>query len=196
MRRRVLGVLALATVLVARPQASIGASMPIALADPVLWRWLPHGEDMWEPQRRGLTAYAALSEAEMFWIPAGRTTGSDQSGRNVVYDPLRHVVLYWNGCCDWEETVLAAVTGVPPRHVHFGDLGAVRTPRGVGLGASPSAVLRAYGPARPHRSTTTPALRVLSYYRDMHVPQSSCGRYEHFVFTKNRLTEIHAGHSC
>ncbi len=61
---------------------------------------------------------------------------------------------------------------------------------------SPAAVVRAYGPARLHASTTTAGLRVLSYYRDQHVPGSGCAWFENFVFRANRLIEIQAGHGC
>jgi hypothetical protein len=188
-------VLALA-LLAAVPTATGAASMPIAEADPMLWSWLPHGENMWEPHRRRLAADAPLSSAEMFELPAARRADHSGPRANVVYDPGRHLVLYWNGCCDWQETVLARVTARPPKPLRTAPLGDLRTRRGIALGASPAAVVRAYGPTRLHRSTTTPALRVLSYYRDQHVPGSGCGWYENFVFSADRLIEIQAGHSC
>jgi hypothetical protein len=194
MRPGAVGVLALA--LVALRYAAEAASMPLAEADPVLWKWLPHGENMWQPYRRRLTSDSRLGPAEMFTIPSMTTVASKRATDNVVYDAVHRIVLYRDGCCDWEETVLAAVAEPPPRRVRFGQLGAVRTLRGIGLGAAPAAVIHSYGPARMHRSATKPALEVLSYYRDMHTPGSACGRYENFVFTADRLTEIHAGHSC
>lgn len=182
-----LGVLALAAMLVALPFATFAASMPWAEADPVLWRWLPHGEDMFAPWRRGLTSTARLNDGEMFVLPRNA---------RVVYDPVHRIVLYYDGCCAYQQTVLAVVARRPPRPLPAASLGALRTPRGIGLGSWPNAVRRAYGPARLHRSTVSPSLRVLSYYRDQHLPGSSCGWFENFVFRANRLTEIHAGHSC
>ena len=185
--RRALGVLAFATMLVALPFATFAASMPWAEADPVLWRWLPHAEDMFAPWRRGLTSPAPLGFAEMFALPGDA---------RVVYDPVHRIVLYYDGCCAYQETVLATVAGPPPRKLPFASLGALRTAHGIALGASPRAVQRAYGPARLHRSTVAHELRVLSYYRDHRLTGSSCGWFENFVFRANRLTEIHAGHSC
>ena len=107
MRLGALSVLALA--LVALPYATEAASMPLADADPVLWKWLPHGENMWQPNRRRLTSDSRLGPAEMFAIPIRTTGSSGLTPANVVYDPVRRIVLYRDGCCDWEETVLAAV---------------------------------------------------------------------------------------
>jgi len=187
MRRRALGVLALVTLLVALPFATRAAMMPWVSADPVLWRWLPHGEDLFAPWRRGLTSPAPLGNAEMFALPGDA---------RIVYDPQRRIVLYYDGCCAYRETVLAAVNGPPPRKIRTASLGAVRTVRGIALGASPAAVRQRYGPARLHRSTLSPALRVLSYYRSRRVPGSSCGWGENFVFRADRLTEIQAGYAC
>ena len=185
---RALGVLALATMLFALPFMARAATMPWKMADPVLWRWLPHGEDMFAPQVRGLSAYASLGFDERFALPAKT---------RIVYDPQRHVVLYYEACCASQMTVLGRVAGPPPgRTIPFASLGAVRTARGIGLGDSPAAVRRRYGPARLHRSTTSPRLRVLSYYRARPLPGSFCGWYENFVFRSNRLTEILAGYSC
>ena len=187
MRRRALAVVALATMLFALPFAARAAMMPWAQADPALWRWLPHGEDMFQPERRGLSSNASLGFTEMFALPPGKT---------IVYDAKRHIVLYYEGCCTYQMTVLAVVPDRPPKTLPFASLGALHTARGIALGASAAAVRRAYGPARLHRSTVAPGLRVLSYYRAQAVPGASCGWYENFVFRGNRLTEIQAGHSC
>jgi hypothetical protein len=115
----------------------------------------------------------------------------------ILYDPERRIVLYYEGCCAYQMTVLAEVTGPPPtKLIPSTPLGAMRTTRGIGLGATPAAVRQRYGPARLHRSTTAPALRVLSYYCDRHVPGASCGWFENFVFRAGRLTEIQAGYAC
>lgn len=186
--RRALGAVALATMLVAVPFATRAAMMPWKDANPVLWRWMPHGEDLFAPWRRGLTSYAPLGFAEMFAVPAKRP---------ILYDPAHRIVLYYEGCCAYQMTVLAAVAGPPPTTtIPFAPLGAVRTARGIGLGATPAAVREQYGPARLHRSTTAPALRVLSYFRDRHVPGASCGWFENFVFRAGRLAEIQAGYAC
>lgn len=162
--------------------------MPWAQGDPVLWRWMPHGEDMFQPWRRGLTSNAPLGDGEMFALPRDAT---------IVYDPAHRVVLYYQGCCAYQETVLASVLTPPPKQLRTASLAALRTERGIGLGSSPNAVRRAYGRARLHRSTVSPGLRVLSYYREQRVPHSSsCGWFENFVFRANRLTEIQAVHSC
>jgi hypothetical protein len=80
--------------------------------------------------------------------------------------------------------------------VKSADLGAVRSRRGIALGASPAAVRRAYGPAQLYASTTTPGLRVLAYYRTQHTQGSDCGWYENFMFRANRLGTIQSGHGC
>jgi hypothetical protein len=92
--------------------------------------------------------------------------------------------------------VLMVAPKPPPQPVQTANLGAIRTRHAIVLGSSPAAVVRAYGPARLHASTTTAGLRVLSYYRDLHVPGSACARFENFVFRANRLIEIQAGHGC
>jgi len=165
--------------------------MPYAQGDPTIWRRLPHGEDLFEPQRRHLAANAALGWREMF-----ETQFPRRVGQPILYDAMHGVVLYYQGCCAWEETVLAAVTAPPPRAVRHADLGTLKTPRGIALGASPEPVRHAYGPAPLHRSTTTRSLRVLSYYRDQPVRGSGCGWFENFIFSADRLIEIQAGHGC
>ena len=177
--------LALACV-VAFGRDSPAATMPYAEADPPLWRWLPHDEDLFEPWRRHLAAEIPMKD-ERFSLPRGRI---------VVYDPLHHMVLYYLGCCAWEETVLAAVQSSPPHAVPHGDLSAVRNPRGIALGVTPAVVRRAYGPARLHPSTTTPGRSVLSYYHDRRIAGSACGWFDNFVFRRGRLTEIQAGWGC
>jgi hypothetical protein len=162
--------------------------------------WLPHGEDIFEPWRRHLAAQSPLGSNEMFSIPNNATSfvhGDAGPPRvSLVYDADLGVALYYQGCCAWQETVLMIAPKPPPQPVQAANLRAVRTPHGIGLGASPAAVLRAYGPARLHASTTTTGLRVLSYYRDQHVPGSACAFFENFVFRANRLIEIQAGHGC
>jgi hypothetical protein len=115
---------------------------------------------------------------------------------NLVYDPVRRVALYEQGCCAWQETVLAVVPKPPPSAVKSANLGAVRTRRGIGLGASPSAVRGAYGAARLYPSTTKRGFLVLSYYRMHGTKGSACGWFENFVFRGGRLVEIEAGHGC
>jgi len=117
--------------------------------------------------------------------------------RTVIYDARHHLVLYYLGCCAWEETVLASVRTPPPHAVPAGDLSAVRNPRGIALGVTPAVVRRAYGPARLHPSTTTPGRSVLSYVHEHRTPGStSCGWFDNFVFRRDRLVEIQAGWGC
>jgi hypothetical protein len=163
-----------------------------------LGRWLPQGEDLFEPWRRRMAAPAAVGWNELFTLPKDATSfWYRPTARRVlaVYDPRPRVVLYRQGCCAWEETVLGYAPE-PPQHVRTARLAAVRSRKGVPLGASPAAVVRAYGAASLHPSTTTPGLRVLSYYEDQHLRGSSCGWFENFVFRANRLIEIQAGHGC
>lgn len=165
-----------------------------------LGRWLPHAEDLFEPWRRHLTASAPLDWNELFQLPKDATSfwyGEAGPPRvTAVYDPVRREVLYRQGCCAWEETVLVHAAMPPPAPLRTADLGAVRSRRGVALGSIPAAVVRAYGPARLHPSTTAPEFRVLSYYRKQHTQGSDCGWFENFVFRTNRLIEIQAGHGC
>lgn len=168
--------------------------------DAALTKWLPRGEDLFEPWRRRLAAPGPLGWDEMFKLPRRVTHflygDSGVHGVDVVYDPVHRIALYYQGCCAWQETVLASVAARPPRDVISADLGTRRTPRGIALGVAPSAVRRAYGPATMHRSTMNPALHVLSYWRDQHVKGSGCGWFDNFVFRDGRLIEIQAGHGC
>ncbi|MDB5039520.1 MAG: hypothetical protein JWN27_246 [Candidatus Eremiobacteraeota bacterium] len=177
----------------ATPSPPTGYSALDRARDEALAAWLPRGEDIFEPWRRHLTAQSPLGSNEMFSIPNNATLFVRV---RLVYDADRGVALYYQGCCAWQETVLMIAPKPPPQPVQVANLRAVRTPRGIGLGASPAAVVRAYGPARLHASTTTAGLRVLSYYRDQHVPGSGCGWFENFVFRANRLVEIQSGHGC
>lgn len=155
---------------------------------------------MFEPWRRHRAAAAALGWNELFTIPREATFfwhgDAGPPKVNVVYDPVRHVALYSQGCCAWDETVLGTVLKPPPSAVKTADLGGTRTRRGIGMGASPDAVRRAYGPARLYPSTTTPGVRVLSYWRNQFVKGSGCAWFENFAFRTNRLIEIQAGHGC
>lgn len=165
-----------------------------------LGKWLPAYEDIFEPSRRHRAADGPLGWNEMFTVPARATFfwygPAGPPKVHVVYDPVRGIALYSQGCCSWQETVLAFVSKPPPRAVNTANLGAVRTPRGIGLGASPGAVRRAYGQAVLYPSTTKPRYRVLSYYRNQYTKGSACGWFENFVFRANRLIEIEAGHGC
>jgi hypothetical protein len=187
-----IGVLVLAT-LFAFASGSRAAMMPFAQADPAMWRWLPHGEDLFEPSRRHVAYDSAIGQREM--IDERLQLGPPHA--TILYDADHGMVAYYQGCCAWQETVLASVTTRPPRALTPQNLAGLKSPRGIALGASPGAVLRAYGPATLHASTTTRGLRVLSYYRSQHAPGSpSCGWFENFVFRANRLIEIQAGHGC
>ena len=165
-----------------------------------LGRWLPANEDLFEPWRRHHAASATLAYREMFTIPSGATFfwhgNAGPPKVHLVYDPTRRVALYDQGCCTWDETVLAVVSKRPPAAVKAANLAGVRTRRGIGLGASPNAVRRAYGEAVLYPSTTKPSLRVLSYYRRQGPKGSTCGWFENFVFRGARLIEIQAGHGC
>lgn len=165
-----------------------------------LGAWLPHGEDLFEPWRRHRAANGPLGWDEMFAMRRDATYfwygNAGPSRVQAVYDPVRRVVLFEQGCCAWQETVLASVSTPPPDRLKTANLGALRSRRGVGLGASPSTVRRAYGPARLFPSTTARGLRILAYYRDQHTKGSACGWFENFVFRSNRLVEIQAGHGC
>jgi hypothetical protein len=197
------------------PTAASAAPVPAATSTPAwahdyatflkrrneaLGAWLPVNESLFEPWRRHHAADGPLGWNEMFTVPASATNfWYGQAGPpkvNLVYDPRRRVALYEQGCCAWQETVLAEVSKPPPSPVRRANLRAMRTPRGIGLGVSPDAVRRAYGPAVLYRSTMKPELRVLSYYRNQHTKGSDCGWYENFVFRANRLIEIQAGHGC
>ena len=167
--------------------------------DERLGRWLPRGEALFEPWRRHIAARTPLGWNELFRIPSGATSfwyGDAGPPRVLaVYDRARRVVLYRQGCCTWEETVLAYAPE-PPAHVRAADLATVRSRKGVPLGASSAIVMRAYGRAALHPSTTAPGLRVLSYYEMQDTAGSTCGWFENFVFRANRLIEIEAGHGC
>ena len=162
-------------------------------------KWLPRGEDLFEPWRRHLTAQAPLGWNDMLSVPNNATSfgfGDAGPGGELVYDPARGIVLNRRGCCAWWETVLMVAPKPPPQPAQTADLSAIRAGHAIALGASTADVVRAYGPARLHASTTTAGLRVLSYYRNRHVPGSGCGWFENFVFRANRLIEIQAGNGC
>jgi hypothetical protein len=205
------------TALVILPPAASAAPAPAATSAPgpagarqdaeflkrrneALGAWLPANESLFEPWRRHHAADGPLGWNEMFAVPAPATNfwyGPAGPPRvNLVYDPRRRVALYEQGCCAWQETVLADVSKPPPGVVKAVNLGALRTRRGIALDATPTAVRRAYGPARLYPSTLKPELRVLSYYRDQYTRGSACGWFENFVFRANRLIEIQAGHGC
>ncbi len=158
--------------------------LPYSRADPALWRWLPHGEDLFEPWRRHLAMRIAHVDP-MFAL---------REWRHPAYDPAAGRVLYYQGCCAWQETVLARVRTAPPHAVPRAALATLRTPRGIGLGATVGAVRRAYGAAPLHASSTTAGLRVLSYYEPL--GPSNCGRFENFVFSRGVLVEVQAGDGC
>jgi|GEM_PF-1206325 len=214
--RRALSLLASA-VLVALPNVARSASAtPSPHAAPVvdpnyaaaflrrrndaLGAWLPRGEDLFEPWRRHRAANGPLGWDEMFTVPRDATYfwyGNAGPPRvQAVYDPVRRVVLFEQGCCAWQETVLASVSTPPPYAVKTANLGVLRSRHGIGLGASPSAVRRAYGRAHLYPSTKARGFRVLSYYREQPTSGSTCGWFENFVFRADRLIEIQAGHGC
>ncbi len=165
-----------------------------------LGAWLPQYEELFEPWRRHHAVDGPLDRNEMFTVPADSTFfWYGEAGPpkvNLVYDPVHRVALFSQGCCAWDETILATASKPPPSTVKAANLGAVRTRRGIGLGAPPSAVRRAYGAAVIYPSTTKRGFRVLSYYRNQVTRGSDCGWFENFVFRANRLVEIQAGHGC
>lgn len=165
-----------------------------------LGAWLPANEDIFEPWRLHRAAVGALGWSDLFTIPPDATFfWHGEAGPpkvHLVYDPVRRVALFSQGCCSWQETILATVAKPPPGAVKTADLAAMRTRRGIGLGASPDAVRRAYGKAVLYPSTAKRGLRVLAYYRMQYPKGSACGWFENFVFRGARLIEIQAGHGC
>jgi hypothetical protein len=165
-----------------------------------LGAWLPQYEDLFEPWRRHRAVDGPLGWNEMFTVPANSTFfwygDAGPPKVDLVYDPARRVALFSQGCCSWQETILATVSKPPPSLVKTANLSAVRTRRGIGLGASPNAVRRAYGAAALYPSTTKRGFRVLSYYRKQVTTGTDCGWFENFVFRANQLVEIQAGHGC
>ncbi len=184
-----------------RPHASSGVdanTIFLRLRNEALGTWLPRGEDLFEPWHRRRAAVGALGWGDLFIVPRDGTPfwyGKTAPRVLAVYDPVRRVALYQQSCCGWQETVLARAAP-PPRAVTTANLGALRSRRGIGLGASPSAVRRAHGWAHLYPSTTTRGLRLLSYYRDHRSKWASCEWFENFVFRANSLVEIQAGHGC
>lgn len=168
-----------------------------------LGAWLPQGESLFEPSRRHLAVRStALGAADLLAVPEPSTYfwyGSAGPPRvHVVYDRIHGIALYDQGCCSWSEVVLIAARVPPPDRVVSADLSTKRTPHGIGLGASPQAVMNAYGRATLHANTGAPALRELSYYQvEPHPsPYSSCGWYTNFVFRHERVWAIQTGHGC
>ena len=164
-----------------------------------LGAWIPQGEDLIEPWRLHVASTSpALAFGDLTDPPVRATWfahGPALVKVQAVYDPVHRVVLYHQGCCAWDETVLA-LAAPPPEPVVRRDLSRVRTRHGIALGASAARVVRAYGPARFHPSTQSPGLRVLSYWRSQNLHFSGCAWFENFVLRANRLIEIQAGHSC
>ncbi len=165
-----------------------------------LGAWLPQNEDLFEPWRRHHAAAGPLGWNEMFTIPHRATFFWYGEGGppkvNVVYDPVRGIALYDQGCCTWQETVLAVVSKPPPSAVRRANLGAMHSRHGIALGASPAAVRREYGPAGLYPASKRHGLRVLAYHRAQDTKGSPCGWFENFVFRANRLIEIQTGHGC
>jgi hypothetical protein len=157
-----------------------------------LGEWLLQGEDLFVLWRRRLASQSpVLAFGELADVPERATWFVYGTGVKVqaLYDRAHGLVLYHQGCCAWDEIVLARAPASPEALVGR-DLLAFRTRHGIGLGASAADVVAAYGPAHLHRSTKIADLRVLSYWRDQHVKGSGCAWFENFVFRGSRLIEI------
>ncbi len=117
---------------------------------------------------------------------------------SAVYDPVRRIAFYDEGCCAWHHVVVASNVPSPPKPIVMRSLAGVRTKRGIRLGDPRSAVLAVYGPALTHTVSGQPAQEIFSYSRveKNPPPNSPCEASMTFLFTRNRLTAMDFTKAC
>ncbi len=170
------------------------------LRNEALGAWLPRGEDLLEPWHRRRAAVGALGWGDQFIVPRDATFfwyGKTALRVLAVYDPVRRVALYEQGCCGWQETVLVDVSKPPPRAVTTANLGAVHSRRGIGLGASPSAVRRAHGSGAPVPVDDEAWFaRAVVLSRSAHQMGQPAGGSRTSCSARTAWSRFEAGHGC
>lgn len=197
----------------------------VALASmPALAAWLPRVGHGFDPQSHGQAAWtrqydyficvhapmpAATPFANFDWAVRGCPSllkatsfvyGSTEPIKgHALYDAAHKIVLYQEGCCAWRNAVLVSGVATPPSSVQSGDLGAVRTLRGIKLGMTPRDVTSVYGKTAPHAVPGASGVTMLSY-TTMHGDPSSaanaCGQFQNFAFRNGRLYYIELLAGC
>lgn len=156
------------------------------------------------------TAPAVTTKAQDFDFPIGTCralqtgttlfygSGEPQQGK-VLYDAANHIALYYVGCCAARTYVLASGVVPPPSSVVDADLSAVKTSRGITLGASTDDVIRVYGKAIPYTvgsgASTVPLVSYATFKADPVHSDGGCGQYVSFAFKQKKvnLIQIYAG---
>jgi hypothetical protein len=117
---------------------------------------------------------------------------------HVVYDPLHRIAYYDEGCCSLHHVVISANVPPPPKKIVMRSLAALRTVRGIRLGAQPSAIQSIYGPATLRTVPGAPGEQTITYARAITrpAPNSVCTAYTTFLFFTGRLTAIDFNEAC
>jgi hypothetical protein len=116
---------------------------------------------------------------------------------SLVYDPVARIAFYDEGCCAWHDVVVASDVSPPPKHVVARSLVAIRTKRGIALGAEPSAVRAVFGAAALSPVPNRADERLLVYRKPLGNPRdSTCDESYAFLFRRERLVLIDYGAAC
>lgn len=111
----------------------------------------------------------------------------------AAYDYAHAVAFYSQGCCSWSTGVLAAQVQPPPIRVVNRALAGLRTVHGIRLGLSPREVEARYAKTAARSVPGHAGFTMLSYY---HMRDRSCGQYQNFVFSNDRLIYIELTDAC
>jgi hypothetical protein len=117
---------------------------------------------------------------------------------SLVYDPVMRIALYDVGCCAWHDVVVAADVSPPPKRVVARSLVAIRTARGITLGAQPQLVRHVFGAAALSPVPGNSGEALLEYREPVHVPDgaSTCDESYAFLFKHGRLAAMDYGAAC
>ncbi|HTZ55105.1 MAG TPA: hypothetical protein VMB20_08560 [Candidatus Acidoferrum sp.] len=180
-----------------------------------LGEWLPgfgFSSDFWDVARR-------ISQRDTFVYKGEHTAPAEVFGTtgpgdgtffvygdagpprgHVVYDYEHHITFYEQGCCSWQDVVLAYASP-PPKPVVQRNLMGLHTERGIYLDMSMRQVTRIYGVSKLQPIAHQDNMYVLAYTtwpprKDVRVVRMPCGQFENFYFRNDRLVLIQLGNGC
>jgi hypothetical protein len=142
--------------------------------------------------QRFLTMRGVVGGSRFVYGEAGPPRG------HAIYDPVRRIAFYDEGCCAWHHVALVSGASAPPKAIAMRSLAGVRTARGLRLGDPSAKVLAIFGSAAPQSVPGHANEKTLTFERDIinPKPDSPCEETMTFLFLLDRLTAMDFGEAC